>query len=562
MSLCWLILLSLSTGIDDGVLSPGLDPPPVQGSAVTAAENSRTEVIGTSAGGRPVVRTTFAGSFDPPPARRIAIVAGLEGDRPASAQAARSLIGSLLADDLSWLAADVAIDIFAEGNPDGLARWADRPANTPLIPLRGNDRPVDDDRDRLLDEDGPEDIDGDGHVTTIRVPDPAGRWIANPDEPRLLVEIGKDSPRPSVRYRIHSEGSDNDFSSDPSSTQGDGMINEDGPGGAGPARNFPHGFPEHSDANGPYPLSEPESRAIVDSILSQPGTVLLIVLSDFDGVRGKPDSGKPPEGRPRKPSLKIDPDDVALYQQLAEKAREHLALVDLEKRNWTFPGGHIAGWAYFHLGIPAIAIPVASQPPVTEGDPPAPDDDGARDLAWLAHSDSKPELNGFIPWHPIPGHFEGLKGGQIGGFRPGFRELLGSEEKTAWGQGLVKLLAEFSTVLPRIEVRAVADRKIGKGIYLVEAWLADQSRWPQRIAQARRNRHVLPARVTIEVEGGSVLGEGKYPRSLPEADQAGVRRLEWVVSAAEGSTVRVRVSTELAGDAMAEKRLGVRREVF
>ena len=50
-----------------GCCLPAWIPPPVQGSAVTAAENSRTEVIGTSAGGRPVVRTPFAGSFDPPP---------------------------------------------------------------------------------------------------------------------------------------------------------------------------------------------------------------------------------------------------------------------------------------------------------------------------------------------------------------------------------------------------------------------------------------------------------------------------------------------------------------
>ena len=45
----------------------------------------------------------------------------------------------------------------------------------PLVP-----RPIDQDRDGLVDEDGPEDLDGDGEITWMRGPDPAGDWIADP----------------------------------------------------------------------------------------------------------------------------------------------------------------------------------------------------------------------------------------------------------------------------------------------------------------------------------------------------------------------------------------------
>lgn len=563
MFLSGLILLAV-TGFGDGI--PLSAPAGASGNEKTHTESSkrfRDEVIGTSAGGLPIVRTSFSHSFSPPPARRIALIAGLEGDRPASAQAAKSLLNLLKGDELSWLPGDVALDVFAEGNPDGLARWSDITTSTPVVVMRGNDRPVDDDRDRLFDEDGPEDLDGDGHITTIRLPDPAGEWTPHPEEPRLLVELSKDLPRSEGRFRLFSEGTDNDDPESGDGALGDGLINEDGPGGAGPARNFPHAFPEHLDSSGRHPLSEPESRSIADAILSEAGTVLVIALSDFDGVRGKADSGNPPGGRPRKPSMKIDPDDVALFKELTAKAREHLNLTDKESRKWTYPGGHVAGWAYFHLGIPAIAIPVRSQPPTPEGEDPAPPgDEFARDRAWLAHSDLHPQLQGFIPWHAIENRPQHLEGGQIGGFRPGFRELLRSEEQAAWGKGLLNLLGDLCAELPRVAISALSDRKIGDGIYILDAWVTDTTRWPQRTAQARRNRHVLPGRVTISVDGGSVMGQGKFPRNLAPGDAGGVRHLEWIINAPEGTRVTVRVTTELAGTTVAEKKLGIRREVF
>ena len=138
-------------------------------------------------------------------------------------------------------------------NPDG--------ADLALIDdqsLRSTTHPVDDDEDGTADEDPPEDLDGDGWITQMRVPDPEGVWALDPTDDRILV---RDPERRigGPRYSTMREGVDND---------GDGRLNEDGIGGIDMNRNFPRNWERvHLQAGaGDYPLSEPETRAAAEFI--------------------------------------------------------------------------------------------------------------------------------------------------------------------------------------------------------------------------------------------------------------------------------------------------------
>ncbi len=51
---------------------------------------------------------------------------------------------------------------------------------------RTNGQPFDDDNDGLTDEDGPEDLNGDGYITVMRVADPSGVYMIDPDDNRLM----------------------------------------------------------------------------------------------------------------------------------------------------------------------------------------------------------------------------------------------------------------------------------------------------------------------------------------------------------------------------------------
>ena len=69
-------------------------------------------------------------------------------------------------------------------NPDG-ARGRFEPA---VSERRGTGHGVDDDRDGTSGEDGPLDVNGDGYVTWMRVPDPEGEWREDPADLAALQQ--------------------------------------------------------------------------------------------------------------------------------------------------------------------------------------------------------------------------------------------------------------------------------------------------------------------------------------------------------------------------------------
>ena len=162
-------------------------------------------------------------------------------------------------DDLTELLSNYSFYFLVSQNPDGRDYWFEE-ANTPSS-SRSNQRPEDGDRDGLIDEDPPEDLDGDGSITTMWIEDPDGRWERDEDDPRIFNFVRDGEP--GGWTRLGSEGIDND---------GDGRINEDGPGGDDMNRNWPTDWkPNYVQRGaGEFTLSNPETKAIADFILTKP----------------------------------------------------------------------------------------------------------------------------------------------------------------------------------------------------------------------------------------------------------------------------------------------------
>ena len=86
----------------------------------------------------------------------------------------------------------------------------------------------------------------------MRVHDPTGKYMAHPQDPRILIEAEADKNEQG-RFRILTEGIDNDK---------DGKFNEDGPGGVDFNRNFTFEYPYFQAGAGPSQVSETETRAV------------------------------------------------------------------------------------------------------------------------------------------------------------------------------------------------------------------------------------------------------------------------------------------------------------
>lgn len=124
--------------------------------------------------------------------------------------------------------------------------------------------PYDDDKDGVADEDGPEDLDGDGSITMMRKKDPQGSHKSHPDDSRILIPV---KPGEKGEYiLLGQEGIDND---------GDGRINEDRPGGYDMNRNYGFNWqPNYVQRGaGEYPFCFPETEATRDFLLAHPNII-------------------------------------------------------------------------------------------------------------------------------------------------------------------------------------------------------------------------------------------------------------------------------------------------
>jgi hypothetical protein len=158
-------------------------------------------------------------------------------------------------------------------NPDGRDYFLHLAAdsNTPRSGLV----PYDDDRDGLFDEDCPDDLDGDGSITFMRKRDPKGNYKTSPDNPLVMVPCKPGEKGEFILLGL--EGIDND---------GDGLINEDGPGGYDMNRNFGYNWqPNYVQRGaGPYPFCWPETRAVRDFILAHPNIMGAQSFHNYGGM--------------------------------------------------------------------------------------------------------------------------------------------------------------------------------------------------------------------------------------------------------------------------------------
>jgi hypothetical protein len=236
--------------------------------------------LGKSAGGRPIYAVRVAGSGEDPDGRPAVFVgANLAGHHNAGTEAALDLIQTLVAapadSPAAKLLASTTFYVAPALNPDA----HDALFGTPRGRRNGNGQQLDHDVDGLAGEDGPDDLNGDGAITRMRIPDPAGGWLPDATDPRVLVKSDSMEQRPGA-FRVVSEGKDDDR---------DGEYNEDSPDGVWPDRNFPHAFP-YSPEGGPWSSYAPETKALLDFLFERRNVALAVVYGPANNLLAAPQS--------------------------------------------------------------------------------------------------------------------------------------------------------------------------------------------------------------------------------------------------------------------------------
>jgi len=244
---------------------------------------ARLETIGKTRGGRDVWALEIANPAGVPPAKRPAllIAAGFEGDHLVGTEIALSVAEFFLKNAAADAGVKQRLDsstiyVVPRVNPDGAEGFF----ASVKAGRRTNGSPRDDDNDGRVDEDGPEDLNGDGFITVMRIKAADGEYMIDPDEPRLMRKADPKKGE-SGSHKLFWEGTDND---------GDGFINEDPPGGTDINRNFAHEYPYFKAEAGPHMVSEAESRALMDWIIAHRNVAAILTFGESDNLIVPPTS--------------------------------------------------------------------------------------------------------------------------------------------------------------------------------------------------------------------------------------------------------------------------------
>ncbi|MFQ6082790.1 MAG: M14 family metallopeptidase [Candidatus Aminicenantia bacterium] len=301
-----------------------------------------------------IIRIAAQPKDSPEPDSRPAIFvsANLEGVHPIGTEAALMLIEKFLTKygsdkKITHLLEKRTVYVAPLLNPDAAQNFfADI-----RYERRSNGRPVDDDMDDLIDEDGPDDLNHDGYITQMRVKDPEGEWIPDPAEPRLMRKADPQKGEKGI-YAIYTEGLDND---------GDGKYNEDPIGGVELNRNFPHDFEYNVKRTGQWPISEKETIALVRFLVSHPNIAIVLNFSSENTFLNLQQTGKAKAARDK---VKV-PKQFATFLGLEpDKEYSIKEIVDILKGMNIAPGVEITEdmvAMFFGLG-PAVTIDKQDMP--------------------------------------------------------------------------------------------------------------------------------------------------------------------------------------------------------
>ncbi len=406
----------------------------------------------------------------------------------------------------------------------------------------GNLRPADDDRDGHTDEDPPEDLNGDGLVTMIRVADPTGSYVPLTEDPRVLVAAER-AKNEQGRYRVYPESRDRD---------GDEAFGEDPAGGVDFNRNFPFRYPQPEPDAGPYAVSEAETKAVADFAFDRTNIALVLTFTPQDNLvePWKPDAQA--ESQPIK--TRVLAADAPYFEHLGRVYRElHTAKAPPSEP----PGkGSFSEWAYFHYGRWSLACRAWWIPQVEAGKPAAAKTSAKADeaakgsargrddvnaLRWFAQQ----KIDGFVPWRPIThADFPGQTV-EVGGFRPFVRCNPPAAELERLSAEHRKFLVLAAESLPELAFGQVKVEPLGRGLWRVRIEVINRGYLPTMSKMGQVARQVQPLQAEIGLTPDLALAAGSVRTELPVlAGKGGKAEHAWLVmaksAALKTATVRIR----------------------
>lgn len=499
------------------------------------------QVIGKSRKGRPIEALLLSDrEVDPRLKPALLVVGNTAGDEAAGGEAVLKIAEFVVAaldkePAFKALMVKRAIWLIPRPNPDATELLF----KTPIRQQRWTLAPTDNDRDGDKDEDLADDLDGDGWILPMRVPDNNGTLVLDRDNQSLLRpaqtkngELG--------RFRLLLEGKDNDK---------DGKVNEDKLGGTDIDRNFPiHWRPAHEvPGAGPRPLSEPESKALADFLLKRKNIGLIIHL--HSNQHGAITAGKDP----------IPKDDRSLYDALRKLYQESSKGKSQPLDAFHVPQGKASSgtfqdFAYHGLGVitwPARiwmrAPELISKPGDKKVSP-----ELRRQREWYRFF--KKKGYGYRDWkdfkHPTLGTV------QIGGFTPFTLKTPPSEMLNGAITPVVRFVLNGATLLPDIELKRKKVTRLSGNVFKLTFEIKNRGFLPTQSSRATQIKRNTPTVIVVSLGNGDTMVMGKARMVIPQIKGGQSIEKSLIISSSGKGSVYLVARSEKGGTTTLKIKLG------
>jgi len=490
--------------------------------------------IGTSYGGREMWLMTINNPATGPEDSKAGmfIEANVHGNEIQGAEVILYTIWYLMEnygriDNITRLVDERVFYLLPTVNPDGRDYFLDNTGSG----ARTGHIPVDDDGDGAFDEDGPNDLNGNGVIEQIRKYVPGeGDYRVSARDPRIMERVGPDEVGDWVM--LGSEGIDDD---------GDGRVNEDPVGGYDPNRNYASDWQPNYIQGGSmdYPFELPEARAINDFMMAHPN---IAGFQTFHNSGGMILRGPGAAWQGRYPQA-----DIRVYDEIGEWGERMLPYYDylvVWQGLYTVHGGSI-DWTNDGLGIVSFSNELWNggqyfNSPLLQEQAQDPDQPISGQLGRYFFDDFLEFGDEYVDWAP----FDHPQYGPVE--MGGFKKLSGRVNPRFMSMELFHRNMAFTLFhadsMPLMSIGETSVERIDDDVYRVRVDITNERLIPTITVRARENHVVRPDLITVDGDGVEIIAAGwvqdKFrPGPIDMIDQAELDRI-MVRSGAPGRTTR------------------------
>ncbi|MEB2784619.1 M14 family metallopeptidase [Algoriphagus persicinus] len=483
------------------------------------ASNASAELtsLTKTEGGKDIwVLKVGAGQLDQKPA--IAVVGGVEGNQVLSVELAVQFAEKLVTDH-SYALENTTFYIFPNMSPDAYEQYH----ASLKYERRGNAVSVDHDRDGTPGGSGYTDLNGDGMITMMRVEDPMGDYLISKEDERVLVKADK-SKGEAGKYSRYKESIDNDK---------DGEFAEDLNEGIAFNKSLTYKFPVFEPLAGDMPVTQKESRAMLDYLFEQWNIFAFVTFSPANNLSSplKYNAGN----AEKRVVTSILEKDQAINAMVSDLYKETVKQKAYQQDNQGTDGDFFQ-WAYFHFGRLSFGTPGYWIPEYKDSTGKGMSNAEINYLAW---ADSLGMKDVFVPWIEVQHPDFPDKKVEVGGIKPFVMTTPPFEKISEIVGQHTDFILKLAEMQPKLEIHNVKTESLGNGLTRVTMDLFNNSPIPTHSELGERSRWLRKIRIDMDTEKIVSGNKIELMDSLGAFEKAS---FSWIIKGSGNVTVKAGAS--------------------